>query len=229
VVIIVALALSVLIVVLSAWTGGGSRPQTTTSTNPQLVTGVPEPLILARVGSLDIRLPIALGNITAIAYHAAQDTVALSPEGKQANEGLLARLVNRFTGSAKGAVSYYELSGGVGTSNGALDVGAPTGADVYAPVDGTVVQIGKYIVNGRTFGSRIDIRPDDDPSVIVSVTRLVRDHGLKIGQPLVADATRLGIVVDLSQVEHQTLAAYSHDPGNHVTIEVTSAAIPVLP
>ena len=36
---------------------------------------------------------------------------------------------------------YFILEGGVGTGTGALDVGAPTATDVYAPVDGTVIAI----------------------------------------------------------------------------------------
>ena len=231
-VIVATAALSALIVVLTAWTGNGPRPALgggRVGGGRHLATGSPTPINVARVGALAIKLPIVLANVTAIAYHATPGVAALSPEGKQVNEGLLARLFDRFTGASNGGINYYELAGGVGTSNGALDVGAPVGADVYAPVDGTVVQIGKYVIDGRSYGGRIDIRPVDDPTLIVSVTRLAPDHLLKIGEPLVADATRLGSVIDLSHVERLVMAKYSHDAGNHVTIEVSSAAIPILP
>ena len=39
----------------------------------------------------------------------------------------------------------------------------------------------------------------------------------------------LGRVADFSKVEHQVLAHYTQDQGNHVTIEVIPAAMSILP
>ncbi len=78
--------------------------------------------------------------VTAIGYHGAgDDALALDPVGRQANEGIAARLFHRIFGGGGGGVAYYQLGGGQGASTGALDVGAAPGTDVYAPVDGTVV------------------------------------------------------------------------------------------
>ena len=178
---------------------------------------------------LSLNLPVARGSVTAIGYNAAPDAIALSPEGTQVNEGLLARLFHRIVGSGGGGLNYYELSGGTGTDNGALDIGAAPGTDVYAPVNGKVVQIEPYVINGRHRGVRLDIRPDDDPTVIVSMTRIAADPTLAIGKPLQAARTRVGSVIDLSKVERQELARYTQDSGNHVTIEVQPAAMPVVP
>ena len=49
-----------------------------------------------------------------------------------------------------------------------LDVGATPGTDVYSPVDGTVVSISDFVIDGKAFGSRIDVRPSGAPSLIVS-------------------------------------------------------------
>jgi hypothetical protein len=180
-------------------------------------------------GSLSLKLPVAPAAVTAIGYHAAPDTVALSPAGTQVNEGLLARLFHRIVGSRGGGINYYELSGGTGTGNGALDIGAAPGADVYAPVDGTVIQIEPYVINGRTRGVRLDIRPDTDATVIVSMTRIAIDPTLAIGKPLQAGVTRVGSIIDLSKLEKQQLAHYTQDSGNHVTIEIKPAAVSVMP
>jgi hypothetical protein len=220
-----------LVLVLSAWTGGRPRsPLGTPASDEQPQAGEqPVPIVVARVGALSIKLPVARSAVTAIGYHASPDTVALSPEGSQANEGLLTRLFHRIVGSGNGGLNYYELSGGVGTANGALDVGAAPKAEVYAPVNGKIVQIGPYIVNGISIGNRIDIRPDDDATLIVSMTRLWPDPQLKIGTAVTAGVKPVGRVADFSKVEHQKLARYTQDQGNHVTIEVFPAAISILP
>jgi hypothetical protein len=228
----VAAAIVALILVLSAWNDGRSvSPLGTiaTSGNGSLSGGKPGTIVVARAGALALKLPVARSAVTAIGYHAAPGAVALSPEGTQVNEGLLARLYHRIVGSKGGGLNYYELSGGIGTDNGALDIGAAPNTDVYAPVDGKVVQIEPYVINGRTRGVRLDIRPDDDPTVIVSMTRIAVDPTLAIGKPLQEGGTRVGSIIDLSKLEQQKLAHYTQDSGNHVTIEVQPAAMSVVP
>ncbi|MGA9762268.1 MAG: hypothetical protein WBQ14_07585 [Gaiellaceae bacterium] len=228
----VAAAIIALILVLSAW--GGDHPVSplgtmATSGEGSLVGGPLAPMVVARAGGLPIDLPVARAAVTAIGYHSVPDTIALSPEGTQVNEGLLARFFHRISGSGGSGLNYYELSGGSGTHNGALDIGAAPETDVYAPVDGKVVQIGPYIINGRHCGVRLDIRPDTDASVIVSMTRISGDRTLKIGSPLQAGHTRVGSIIDLSRLEQQKLAQYTQDAGNHVTIDVESAAVSIMP
>jgi len=228
----VTAAIVALVLMLSAWSGG--RPRSPLGTTPatdgqSLANEQPVPIVVARVGALSIKLPVARSAVTAIGYHASPDTVALSPEGTQANEGLLTRLFHRIVGSGNGGLNYYELSGGVGTDNGALDIGAAPKTDVYAPVSGKIVQISPYIVNGISIGNRIDLRPDDDATLIVSMTRLWPDPLLAIGKRVTAGVDRVGSVADFSKVERQKLARYTQDQGNHVTIEVFPAAISILP
>jgi hypothetical protein len=228
----VVAAIVALILVLSAWTNG--RPVSplgtiAISSDGALAGGQPVPIVVARAGALPLNLPVARSAVTAIGYHAVPDAIALSPEGTQVNEGLLARFFHRISGSHGSGLNYYELSGGAGTGNGALDIGAAPGADVYAPVDGKVVQVGPYVINGRERGVRIDIRPDTDATVIVSMTRIAGDPTLKIGSTVQASHTRVGSIIDLSKLEKQKLAQYTQDAGNHVTIEVHSAAMSVVP
>ena len=182
----------------------------------------PTPMTVALRGSLRIQLPIAQSQVTAIGYHAANDGgLQLTPLGHQANEGALSRLAHKLFGGGHGPFPYYQLSGG---ATDVLDVGAAPGTDVYAPVDGTVIGISNYILNGRAYGARIDIQPAAAPSLVVSMTQLKPDPALTVGTTVTAAGTKVGRVIDLSGVEKQALAQYTQDAGNHVSIELRPAA-----
>ncbi|HEX6702920.1 MAG TPA: hypothetical protein VF101_19510 [Gaiellaceae bacterium] len=179
----------------------------------------PRPQIVAVRGSLRIQLPVAQSSLTAIGYHATgDDSVALQPVGRRGNEGFLSRLFHRVFGGGHSALVYYQLGGGPGPPTASLDVGAAAGTDVYAPVDGTVVGLTDYVVNGRTFGVRIDIQPTSAPSMIVSVSPVRADPALTVGSSLAASRSKIGSVVDLSGVEKLALARYTNEAGNHVSI-----------
>jgi hypothetical protein len=179
--------------------------------------------IVAQRGALSLQLPISQSRLTAIGYHTAGDgALSLGPVGHQANEGVVQRVVHGIFGGGGGSPKWYSLAGG-GTS--ALDVGAPIGSDVYSPVDGTVVAIRPFVVEGKKYGSEIDIQPQNAPSLVVAVTQLVADPALTVGTSVVSGATKLGRVADLAAIEHQALSRYTNDAGNHVTLEVRAAPV----
>jgi len=185
----------------------------------------PTPQVVALQGDLRLYLPIAQQRITAIAYHAVgEDALALDPVGSQANAGVFTRLFRRLFGESSDVIHYYLLGGGSGPDTAGLDVGAPAGTDVYAPVDATVVGISDLVLDGRVFGARIDLQPLGSPGLVVTVTHLSPDPALAVGSTVAAAKTRIGEVVDVSQVESSTLARYSHDSGTHVHIEVRPTA-----
>ncbi|MBW8741310.1 MAG: hypothetical protein ACJ747_10655 [Gaiellaceae bacterium] len=195
--------------------------------NRLLPVGPPSPLTVALHGSLRIQLPIPQSRVTAIGYHSTSDgALALTPLGHQANEGALSRLAHKLFGGGHGRFPYYQLNGG---ETDVLDVGASPGTDVYAPVDGTVVGISDYILNGRAYGSRIDIQPSAAPSLVVSLTQLTPDPSLTVGSTIAASSTKIGRVIDLSRVEKQALARYTQDAGNHASVELRPAATLTLP
>jgi hypothetical protein len=188
-------------------------------------TGPPSPFVIALQGPLRIQIPIAESRVTAIAYHGGRsDALALTPLGRRANEGLLSRVFHRIFGGAREGLRYYQLSGGEGPDTGMVDVGAPAGSDVYAPVDGTVVSLTPVVINGQAMGSRIDIQPTGSPSIVVSVSRLRPDPGLTVGSAVESGGSKLGVLLDFSGFERQALARYSRDAGNHAAIEVRPAA-----
>jgi len=223
------LALTVLgVLLVSAFRTGASPvigPGVPASASRLLPAGPPKPFVIAVHGSLRIQLPVNERNVTAIGYHAAgEDALPLDPLGRQANEGLFARAFHRIFGGGGGGLRYYQLGGGDGPATGSLDVGAAPGTDVYSPVDGTVVGLRGYVLDGKTYGSVLDIQPSGEPSVVVSVTNILPDPALTVGSQLVAGTSKIGTVLDLSSVEKLALARYTQDAGNHVAIEVHSAA-----
>ncbi len=190
--------------------------------------GPPLAMIVATQGSLHLYLPISEGAVTALGYHGTDGTsLPLQPVGRQANEGVLTRIVHSLFGGGETGPTYYELGGGQGSGTGALDVGAPAGTDVYSPVDGTVVSIESFVLDGKKYGNTLEIQPSQEPSVVVGVTRLRADPSLTVGEPVLTGKSKIGTVIDLSGVEKQTLASVAHDAGNHVTMEVDPA--PTLP
>ena len=220
---------AVFLVALGLTAFGGTTSRTSAIIPRQSLATVaqsrPTPEIIALRGPVRLQLPISQNRVTAIGYHSAGDgALSLQPVGHQANEGLVQRVVHGIFGGGGGSPKWYQLAGG-GTS--ALDVGAPPGSDVYSPVDGTVVAIRPFVVEGRTHGSEIDIQPETAPSVVVALTQLNADPALTVGTAVVSRSTMLGRVADLAAVEQQALARYTNDAGNHVTIEVRPA--PVLP
>jgi len=205
--------------------GTGSSPavQTVAVSGKLPVVGRPSPQILAVTGALRLQLPIA--QPTAIGFHSAGDgAVALTPVGKQGNEGLVLRLVHKVFGGGGGGPTWYQLGGDDGPQSSALDVGGAPGTDVYAPVDGTVVGVTPYVVNNTHYGVRLDIQPQTAPSLVVSLTHLRADQSITVGSTVIAGVSRLGSIVDLSSVERQALARYTQDAGNHVSLEVRPAA-----
>jgi hypothetical protein len=198
--------------------------------NRLLPSGPPTPQVVALEGALRIQLPVAQSRLTALGYHASGDgAVALQPLGSQANPGTLTRLARRVFGSGGRGVRWYQLSGGEGPATAALDVGALPGTDVYTPVDGTVVGLTPYIINGRRFGSELDIQPTGAPSFVVSITHVKPDPSLTVGSSVASGTSKLGVLLDFSRVEEQALARYTQDAGNHVEIEVRPTAALATP
>jgi hypothetical protein len=190
-----------------------------------LPAGPPRPQVIAVRSSLRIQMPVAQSRVTAVGYHASSGgALALSPVGRQANAGLLARIARRLLGTGGSGLAYYVLGGSDGPATSVLNVGAPPGTDVYAPVDGTIVGITDFVISGRKRGARIDIQPSGAASIVVSLTHLRPDPALTVGSTVTAASSKVGTLLDLSDVERQALARYTNDAGNHVAVEVRPAA-----
>jgi hypothetical protein len=188
----------------------------------------PAPLGMATApGNLVLDVPISHRRVTAIVFHGVgtANVVPLVPLGSQRNAGVLNTIAKMLTGAPDGGggPSYYVDDAGQGPSTGSVDVGAVAGTDVYSPVDGKVVSIRPYVIDGRPYGSVIEIQPTSTPADVVTLTNLSPAPGVVVGTPVSAATTKLGAVVDLSKVLTQEISRYSSDAGNHVHIEVGPA------
>ena len=216
-----------LVLLVSAFGSWSSTPVATRplASKSVLPGGQPQHQVVATTGLLSIQLPVAQSAVTAIGYRqAGNGALTLDPVGRQGNAGLLTRLWHRIAGGGDGELVWYQLSGSAGPGTSALVVGAAPGTDVYAPVDGTVVGITDYVLSNRTYGARIDIRPQSAPSVVVSLTHVRPDPALTVGSAVAARRSKIGVVLDLSAVERQALARHTQDAGNNVSLEVRTAA-----
>jgi murein DD-endopeptidase MepM/ murein hydrolase activator NlpD len=225
----------VLVVTLMLTAFAGTVPQRVSFLAPApaqrlLPSGEPQPLVIAKLDALRIDLPIASSRVTAIGFHGAGDgTLALQPVGRQGNEGLFARLGRKLFGGSDSGPVWYQLGGGQGPQTGGVDIGAAAGTNVYSPVDGTIVGLTPFVLNGHQYGVRVDIQPASAPSVVVSLIHLAAVADLSVGQQVTASQTQLGVVLDLSGVERQSLARYTNDTGNHIELGVRPAATLTIP
>ena len=182
----------------------------------------PDPRVLATVANLRVQSPVAQGGVTAVGFHGSADgALVLKPVGPQGNEGLLARLWRRITGSSRSGLVWYQLSGGPLRT---MAVGAVAGTDVYSPVDGTVVAIRDQVVSGRTVGSEIELRPTTAPSLVLSLQNVRPDPSLTVGANIAAGSSKLGTVTNISRYERQALERYGAEAGNNVSIQVYPSA-----
>jgi hypothetical protein len=188
----------------------------------------PAPVGLATApGNLVLDVPVTQRRITAIVYHGVgtSQVVPLVPIGSQRNAGILSTLAKMLTGTPDGGggPAYYIDDAGQGPSTGSVDVGAVAGTDVYSPVDGKITSIRPYVIDGKAYGSEIEIQPTSTPALVVTLTNLRTTSGIAVGTTVSAAKTKLGTIVDLSKVLSQEVAKYTSDAGNHVHIEVGPA------
>lgn len=185
--------------------------------------------------ALQLNVPIRQQRITAVVYHGigTAGVVPLQPAGHQVNAGFLSRVSDRlFGGDSSPGPRYFIDDSSSGPDTGSVDVGAPAGTTVYAPVDGVIVSVRPFELSGKQWGSTIQIRPDRAAAITVTVRalRLPKSSPLQVGDPVTASRTPLGKVVDLSGVLDQTVAKYTADAGNHVSLSLgpSPGASPLL-
>ncbi len=220
---LVVAALAVVTLSVTAFDDDGGTSPAASGPAPLPVTSAPpEPNILATVGNLRVHSPVAQGGVTAVGFHGSESgALVLQPVGPQANEGLLARLWRRITGSSRAGYRWYQLARGPLRT---LDVGAVAGTDVYSPIDGTVVAVRDQVISGRVIGSEIELRPTSAPSLVVSIQNVRRDPALTVGANVAAGSSKLGTAAEISRWERQALADYAPGGGNNVSIRVFPSA-----
>ena len=84
-------------------------------------------------------------------------------------------------------------------------------------------------LRGQTYGARMDIQPASTPALVVRLTHLRPDPALTVGSTVAASISKVGTMIDFSDVERQALARYTNDAGNHVSAEVHPATTLATP
>ena len=185
--------------------------------------GQPQPQIVSTVGPLQLQLPVAQTAVTAIGYHNAADgSLALDPVGRQGNAGL-ARIWHRLVGGNDDRLLWYQLRGSRG--RGPPLRSAPRRARTSTPRS-TAPWSGSPTSCSRTARSAPgSTSARAAPSVVVSLTHLRADPALTVGSAVSKARSKVGVVVDMSSVERQSLAEYTQDRGNNVSLSVRPAAV----
>jgi len=207
------LAVAVIVAIVFAVTGGDGSGSASVGpvASPVPPSGItaaaaPQRVVMARSGRLEVVLPVAEKQVTAVYFRAAGDPggIAMTPASG------LPHAVTQDEGTSGAALS-------------AVDVGAPAGSVVYSPVDGVVTAVSPYRVLGSPEGLSIVLTPAGMPDVAVNVTHVEPgpDGAVpRVGSAVGAGRTVLGRVRDMSRVETPAIARYTNDAGNHVTVEL---------
>ena len=157
---VLAAVLLVTLLLTAFGTGRSQAPRATTAPASRLVPqGRPDRRSSPCRGRSRFSFPSPQERLSAIGYHAPGDgALPLEPLGQQANEGFLAALppgLRRRRREAPLLPARRRPRAGTGS----LDVGAPAGTDVYSPVDGTVVGLSDFVLDGERYGA-----PDRHPA-----------------------------------------------------------------
>lgn len=176
--------------------------------------GAPAKLVIARGDGVDIHLPVSTERLTAAGYHPVSDAAAVALE-------------------PTGSIDHGDLSRGerTGPPTASLDVGAPAGTTVYAPVDGVIASVSEYTLKGRAEGYEITIAPAAAGGLVVRMNPLQPAAGAeppRVGEAVVAGESVLGEVRDLAHAGEQQLSELTSDSGNHVNLELVRVEMGAL-
>lgn len=183
-------------------------------------THEPARIPLAAAGEIKLMLPIFEQEVTAVGYHPVDgdNLITLNPNGRQLNGSIISSLGQVSQTDGPG---YFlmEEGGRFGTATCSLDVGAPSGTVVFAPVDGIIAGIRTYNLRGECPDTEVRIQPQYQSNMLVVMTHMGNIQAT-LGQPVRAGETRLGSVRALDGCIEQRLSRYTYDSGNHVHLQV---------
>src|SRR5215212_7239872 len=210
----ITLILAVLVQTSVSDTGEGAVPIDPNNAGPDTV--------LAEAAKVGISTPIRPASLSGLGYHPEGESLAaMEPRGKNLSANVFMGLLSR--GETPEQIHYYimDAAGREGPQTGALDVGAPTGTSVYAPVTGTVTAIrpDPMVENANI----VEIKPDATPNVRVNLSLVQSDGDAGVNDSVTAGITELGTVADSAEVLDPQLSSYTTDAGNHVSVSVSAS------
>ncbi len=171
----------------------------------------PQDIEIATAGTVSLRLPIERSLVTAIAFRAVDNPLAIA-----------------MVRSGEIDSNVMPPNGRPGPDTGSVDIGAAATTPVYSPVDGVVRAINRYRIVGTDQGYELVIAPNTAADRAVHITHLDA-HGVRptVGQPVAKGQTIVGQVRDFTApgLPPQDISRYTADRGNHVHIEVVRTSI----
>ncbi len=182
----------------------------------------PRGVALAEVEGIRLMLPIYEEVVTAVGYHPvnAEGVISLEPMGVRLNSSAFEKgLVQIFSDGDSPGYFIMEDDKELGSSTASMDIGAPAGSVVYAPVDGTIASIRSYDLRGTCPDTEIRIQAQGQASMIVVLTHIDNPEAA-LGQPVRAGVSRLGSVRKMDGCYQQQLGRYTYDDGNHLHVQV---------
>ncbi len=192
--------------------------------------------IFARYRSLQLRLPVSVQDLTEVGFHQAaypyamhmstplteadnSDTKDAHGTGRDPSKqptGADAVLEGKFIRMWRARP---------GEPDTASDIGGPPGADVYAPVSGTIIKIKEYKLYRKWDDYEIHIQPKGWPDLDLVMIH-VSDLSAEVGDEVVGGVTRIAAIRKLSTKVHHQLREYTGDGGDHAHIQVNNAKDP---
>lgn len=216
--------------------------QATTSPGVAVVKAAVPPVVVeptpyfASYGRLKLRVPVPIGRLTELGWHQASYDYALHLTSLLPTANMSKARKNRGTGrnlsrqeSGPDAVlTGYALAMWRNSNDrpdSAVDVGAPPGTPVLAPLSGTVVLVKPYELYGKYPDVRIHIQPEGRPDLDLVLIH-VQNPSVRAGDKVVAGVTQVGEVRELAGKVPLQLRSYTRDPGNHVHMQLNNAKDP---
>ena len=177
--------------------------------------------VLAGASGVSISTPIRPASLTGLGYHPEGESLAaMEPRGKNLSANAVLGLLSR--GETPEKIHYYVM-------DAAGRERAPDRRRRRRRNDGDH-RLRPCDRHGHGDPSRphgqnanvIEIKPDANPDVRVSVALVRSDGEAGVNDSVTAGKTELGTVADSAEVLDPQLSSYTSDAGNHVTVSVTA-------
>lgn len=202
--------------------------------DPKVEPKVDPTPVFASYGSLQLRLPVSVADLTEIGFHQASYTYALHLKTTLTDADMASAKRDKSTHRDKSVQETGPaavLTGSAlrmwrsrpGKPDSAADVGAKAGSDVLAPVSGVIVKVKSYKLYNKYPDYEIHIRPKGFDSIDCVMIH-IDDISCEPGDEVTAGVTRIGAVRLLSDRVHHQLGDYTLGGGDHTHIQLNNSA-----
>ena len=180
---------------------GGARPSADPATEirglvplPPATSEAPDPRLIPFASWRSVELHLLSTDVRCVCYHEAsyRDAMALQPMGRMRRN----YNVTKFSTDeprTEGPDYVIMSSRGRGTpATSAVDLVMPRRTQVFAPVSGVVTRVRRYRLYGRHIDISVEIRPDADHGVRVSMIHL-DDRQVREGDRVTQGVSPIGV------------------------------------